>query len=332
MSAPLRVAVIGAGLMGRWHADAAARNGARIVAVADPNPARCQALARRHGASAFDGLPAALNAGPPDIVHLCTPAGTHRALATSALEAGAHVLAEKPLAPDAAGTSALFELARREKRLLCPVHQFLFQRGVLSAGRAIETRIAPLLHLDYTACSAGGSGRSQQEIDDISLDILPHPLSLVRRLLGQPLRDLALEAARASAGELRVTGHSGQRSVSLLISMGGRPTSSSMRLIGGGGTIHLDLFHGFAVVERGATSRAQKIAHPLLLAGATMGAAVWNLGSRAVQREPAYPGLRELVRRFFAAVRGNEPCPITAEEALDVARARDAVIRAIGPT
>ncbi|MDQ6888400.1 MAG: Gfo/Idh/MocA family oxidoreductase [Gemmatimonadota bacterium] len=327
-AAPLRVAVIGAGLMGRWHADAAVRNGARIVAIADPDPSRAAVLARRYGAAGRDGLPAILREGAPDVVHLCTPLGTHQALAAAALRAGAHVLVEKPLSHDAASTRELLDLAQRQRRILCPVHQFLFQSGVLRAGR-VTGDIAPLLHIDATICSAGGAGLPQEERDRIAVDILPHPLSLVTRFLGTPLAAVRWVVSRPRGGELRLAGGGGESTVSILVSMGGRPTANEMRIIGERGTIHLDLFHGFAVIERGGTSRARKIARPFSLAASSLGAASWNLSRRLLRREAAYPGLLELVRRLYGAVRAGEDSPISVHETLDVAAARDAVLSAM---
>jgi hypothetical protein len=131
---------------------------------------------------------------------------------------------------------------------------------------------------------------------------------------------------RAAPGELRVSATSGAATMSALVSMSGRPTTNSLRVIGARGTAHADLFHGFAVVETGAVSRTRKIVHPFVLAGATLGAAAVNLSRRAFVRESAYPGLRELVAAFHAAVRGGAPSPISPSQTLDIARARDAVL------
>jgi hypothetical protein len=73
-------------------------------------------------------------------------------------------------------------------------------------------------------------------------------------------------------------------------------------------------------------SRRRKVAHPFLLAGGTLWSAAANLAARAARREPAYPGLRELVSRFYAAVRYDTEPPVAAAETLAVAAARDALL------
>src|SRR5262245_19238381 len=115
-----RVAIVGAGLMGRSHAQAAARAGGGIVAVVDLDPARGARLASRYaGSKAVTALDAVL--GEVDLVHLCTPGASHAALAREALEAGRHALVEKPLAPAADETLSLLDLAAERRVLLCPV-------------------------------------------------------------------------------------------------------------------------------------------------------------------------------------------------------------------
>ena len=66
-----------------------------------------------------------------------------------------------------------------------------------------------------------------------------------------------------------------------------------------------------------------------MLAGATLAHGFGNLTRRAVARESAYPGLRELVAEFYAAVRDATPPPISAQRILDIALARDVLIRAV---
>ena len=111
--------------------------------------------------------------------------------------------------------------------------------------------------------------------------------------------------------------------ISLLVSMSGRPTTSRLQLIGARGTTAVDLFHGFAVTHGGAVSRRRKMAQPFVQAGATALAAGANLFCRASRGEPAYPGLCRLIGEFYQAISLCGVCPIEPEETLAVARAWD---------
>lgn len=95
---PLRLAVIGAGFIGRTHLKAiAAEPGAEIAAIADPLPAAGE-VAAAYGVDRFDDYRTMLDAVRPDGVVIATPTELHLEPTLAALEAGAHVLLEKPIA------------------------------------------------------------------------------------------------------------------------------------------------------------------------------------------------------------------------------------------
>lgn len=321
-----RAIVVGAGLMGRWHAHALGRLGLPIAAIVDPELDRARALASKHaGARAADRLEACLEENPGAVVHICTPPETHGDITRTALEAGCHALVEKPLAPESALTSELFDQAQSAGRLLCPVHQFPFMRGVLRA-RSLVTTIAPIRHVEHIAFSAGAAGLDAEGHDRIAADIVPHSFSLFSCFLGIAPDEIDWELMRPAPGEIRAQGLAGEATASITISMGGRPTTNRLVIVGERGTLHVDLFHGFCVVESPSVSRLRKIAEPFSLSSKTFLAAGLNLLARTIQREPAYPGLRELIRQFYAAAAGAEPPPIAPAETLAIARARDRFI------
>jgi predicted dehydrogenase len=325
-SQPFGVVVVGAGLMGRWHAHAASRSGGRILNVVDPDLSRARALANRYaGCGATTSLDAALSDSRPQTVHLCTPTDTHEVLTRQALEAGCHVLVEKPLAPTLATTRELLDLASARRLLLCPVHQFIFQRGMLRTS-AWLSELGDVRHIDTVICSAGAEGLSPAGRDQVAIDVLPHPLSLLARLLGQRFRQLAWHLDRPADGELRLSGSASGVSAGVLVSMSGRPTMNLLRVIAERGCVHGDLFHGFATIERGSVSRAHKTVRPFAVSGANLVAAAANLTRRVVSSEYAYPGLTELVGRFAKAVAEGGASPVSAEETLAVAEARDAIV------
>lgn len=314
----IRAAIVGAGLMGRWHARELQRAGGELVGVADLDRGAAERLAREPGERSLD----ALLERRPDVVHVCTPPDSHAELVERSLGAGAHVLCEKPLAPDAAATERLLALAAERRLLLCPVHQYLFQSGFERTVAALPG-LGPLLHADVTACSAGGEGRHSAELDEVVAENVPHALAVLERLLPGGVGELAWDVRRPRSGELRATATAGEATVSLLVSLAGRPTANALRLTGTGGTAHLDFFHGFATIEGDGVSRARKVTHPFALAGATAACAAANLARRAARGEPAYPGLRALIALLYAAIQTGGASPIPPEEILAVARARD---------
>lgn len=324
----LRVAIVGAGAMGYWHSRAARRLGSQVVAVVDPDAKRAMGLARVCRASAALTEMPAPDANDLDAVHICSPASTHVMLVSKALEAGIHVLVEKPLAGSAEETKRLLTLAQRQNLILCPVHQIAFQAGVGDARQAC-LELDKLCAIDFRIYSAGGAGRSPAEMDAIIADILPHPFSVLRKLWPQASWEPdRWSVTRPRSGELLVAGNHAGALLSLSVSMYARPTCFEMTVYGRDGAIALDFFHGFAIRYNGKVSRLSKILRPFGSSLKLFRISSINLIGRALRGEIAYPGLQQLTNHFYDAVRGIAPSPISFDDAMAVAIARDTVLAA----
>jgi predicted dehydrogenase len=309
--------------MGRWHAWAAERAGGLAPAVADIDGAAATRLAAHYkGAQAFSDVEKMLRETKLDVLHVCSPPDTHYHIAELAINTGLSVIIEKPLTPRAIETEILFERAESRGVMICPVHQFLFQDGTIHARSSLP-RIGRMVHLQGSFCSAGGAGQSDEQLDAIAADVLPHPLSLMQAFLPTGLPESGWEIARPCGGELRVSGEASGISLSIFISMRARPTLCSFQIFGVDGTIHMDMFHGYAVVEPGKVSRLRKMIHPFDLSIRTLSAAATNLAWRTIQWQPAYPGLERLVTAFYQSARAGAESPITRADVMAVARVRD---------
>ncbi len=107
----VRIALVGAGLIGRRHAEAiAAVPGVLLSAVADPSEAGCE-VAVAQGARHFDTLGDMIATDRPDGVILATPNHLHVEGALDCISAGLPVLVEKPLATDLAGAERIVAAA-----------------------------------------------------------------------------------------------------------------------------------------------------------------------------------------------------------------------------
>ena len=97
----LRVGVVGAGFIGRVHAEAARRAGALVVGVSASTRATTKDAVERLGAErGFVDADELVVSPDIDVVHVCTPNHLHGPLAHAAIAAGKHVVCEKPLALD----------------------------------------------------------------------------------------------------------------------------------------------------------------------------------------------------------------------------------------
>ncbi len=106
------VAVAGTGFIGPVHVEAVRRLGHRVVGVLGSSPAKARAAADVLGVpAAYDDFTALLADPAVEVVHLATPNRHHFAQAKAVLEAGRHVIVEKPLAMTGAETAELVRLA-----------------------------------------------------------------------------------------------------------------------------------------------------------------------------------------------------------------------------
>jgi predicted dehydrogenase len=322
----LRVGIAGAGLMGKWHARAAEKAGGKIVYIADLDKNQAAHLTANYSeAQSLGDVTEMLNQKSLDVLHVCTPTESHRSIAEQAIKAGVNLFIEKPLASSARETIYLYDLASKNSVRICPVHQFVFEHCVKKAVNLIP-RIGQVIHLQATICSAGGKGLTTEYLDSIAADILPHPLSLFQTLLDRVLPEEDWRIFRPRPGELRISGMVQEISLSIFVSMNSRPTTNSFQIIGTEGTIHLDLFHDFAVLETGKVSRARKVFRPFGFAVRNFSAAACNLMRRTVRLEPAYPGLQQLIHSFYQSIREDSELPIASERAINVASVRDYLI------
>jgi UDP-N-acetyl-2-amino-2-deoxyglucuronate dehydrogenase len=101
MTGTVRLGVVGCGAISHWHLDAIDRAGVPITVTAaiDPDATQAGRIAQRTGASTYPSLRAALADRPFDAVLIAIPHHLHEAIAIEALDAGLHVMLEKPLAP-----------------------------------------------------------------------------------------------------------------------------------------------------------------------------------------------------------------------------------------
>jgi len=171
MAEPVRVAVVGSGYFGRFHANHYARNPrAKLVAVVDTDPERARAVAAEFGAEpAFDYRSIL---GKVDAASVAVPTPLHYEIASSLIESGVHVLVEKPLTDGEESGAKLASLAEARKAVLQVGHIERFS----SAYRTLAKVIAdPLYFESYRIAPWKNRG---VEVDVI-LDLIIHDIDMI---------------------------------------------------------------------------------------------------------------------------------------------------------
>src|SRR5256885_2030607 len=122
---PVRVAVVGAGAIGRVHAQAVLRTAeAALVAVVDTDAAAAASAAAEAGCRHFTSIDALIAAEDCDAAIVCTPPSSHRELSLALMEAGISVLCEKPLAIDLDSALLMIDAAERHGVILTMASKF----------------------------------------------------------------------------------------------------------------------------------------------------------------------------------------------------------------
>ena len=301
----LRVGIVGAGLMGHWHARYAQRCGAKIAAVVDPFQANLSRFQDRFpNATAFATLDKLLLQTPVDIVHICSPSATHYDLTLAALNSKVSVLCEKPICANVSEAKHLVEIGKTMEVSLAPVHQLAEQPGFEHILNH-KDRIGSLVMVSHLICSHGGDGKTAAERRRILQEILPHSAYLLFRFLGSSEPIDSLRVVRLTDDSLSLNCTHKDLLVNVDICLKGRPARNEFVAIGSDGSAFIDLFHGFARFENLRSGKAGKLLRPFVNSCATLTNAFSNLAFRVVRREAAFPGLLNTVDRFYKATKSH---------------------------
>jgi UDP-N-acetylglucosamine 3-dehydrogenase len=182
----LRVAVIGAGEMGRLHARVAVESDyTELDAIVDPEPA-AERVAYERRARWLTTVDELVDGSLPDIAVVSTPTSQHASVAEILIDAGVHVLVEKPIASTLDEAVALIAAARAQGVTLAIGHVERFNPAVQelearlherALGRVFQVHARRLSPFPLRVGDAG-----------VALDLATHDLDVMCLLAGTPLR------------------------------------------------------------------------------------------------------------------------------------------------
>ena len=192
----MRTAVIGAGYLGRFHAQKyASLPGSTLVGVADPSSQAREAVAAALGVRPFADYRELL--GAVDAVSIVTPTPLHYETAKAFLEAGAHVLVEKPMTATIAEAESLIDLARSTGRVL--------QVGHLERFNAAVQAVQPALKVPRFIESARLAPFKQRGTDvNVVLDLMIHDIDLILSIVRSPVVSVDAIGSSVFSGEIDI--------------------------------------------------------------------------------------------------------------------------------
>lgn len=191
MSDNIKVAVIGAGMMGKNHLKTyKALPGVELVGVYDIFPEACKAAAENFGIKAFSSLEEV--AANVEAVSVVTTSVTHAEVGEFFLNKGIHCLMEKPLACSEEECRILIDAARKNNVVLLVGHIEQFNPAVEQMHKILSdsTRIRSLTAQRMSAAS----GRITDV--DVSMDLMIHDIEVIQSLVKSPVANVQASAVK----------------------------------------------------------------------------------------------------------------------------------------
>jgi predicted dehydrogenase len=332
----LKICIVGAGFAARLvHLPGYAASRAPIAAICDLDAARAQQLADQHRIpKVYSDWHEMLDAEQPDLVSVCLPNALHRDVTIGALEAGAHVLCEKPLATSVAEAHEMFDAARKAGRVLMAAQLYRYEPPVRAIKRVVESgALGEIYHVEVDAMRRlgiptwGMFHQKSASVGGAMFDIGVHMLDQAIWLIGNP---------KPAAVSAIVQRHFGQRpEIAKILGNTWDPEKFDVE----------DFSVAFVRFENGMTmvlrtswaAHIEKSVFSIRLLGTEGGAtteppALFHTRN-GVLADETYNTLRpantnELqMRAFLSALRGERELPVKEEETMNVQRILNAAYR-----
>jgi predicted dehydrogenase len=336
----VKAAIIGAGAIAQQHIAALQWLGCESIVVCDRSRAIAEATSERFSLrNWYTDYEHMLDVARPDVVHVTTPPDSHVSLARTALESGAHVVVEKPIAVTYSHWTELRQFAEPLQQWLLEDQNYIFNRPVQTVLGLIECgEFGEVVHLDVCCCLAIGKRGSvfvDQNVD--------HP---ARRLPGGPIGDFLTHLASVAwvfvgahravrtlwskrnpesslpSDEMRALVNTDRATATLCFSANGQPDGFWIRVQGTRMTAVMNLFEGTLWNER--SRQGPRPLTPLyngLASAWSMGAGTAaSLRRKLSARPSSYEGLWELIRRTYEGLEKGLLPPVSKRQIDDVQR------------
>jgi UDP-N-acetylglucosamine 3-dehydrogenase len=182
---PLRVGVVGTGVIGQAHARIFSElPTATLVGAADIDLSKAEAVAQRTGGRAFPSLDALLEAGV-QAVSIAVPTDLHTEVALRCIEAGCAVLVEKPIAGDIPGARAIIDAAEAAGTVLMVGHVERFNPAAVALKEVLASERLISVHITRV-----GPFPPRMSKIGVVIDLAVHDIDLVRWLTGEDIAEL----------------------------------------------------------------------------------------------------------------------------------------------
>jgi predicted dehydrogenase len=289
----LRVGVVGVGVMGFNHARAVkTMDGVELTGVLDADLERAGKTAADLACRRFVSLEEMID-GDLDCAIVAAPNALHKAVGCALLEAGVHVLMEKPIAPTLEDAQTLIDVARAKDRVLMVGHIERFNPAVQATKKACQGE-------DIISITINRVGPFPPRMSDVGvvIDLGVHDIDIVRMIAGAEISDVQamLSSTRAQREDTALLQFRTTNNIIAQVNTNWTTPYKlrTLQVATQGRFIHADLMTRQVVEYRDYQSDGSFRSRPLFV--------------------PMADPLRDELSAFFAAVRAGGPAPITGED------------------
>ncbi len=306
----LRVAVVGVGYLGRFHAQKyAALERCELFAVADSRPGPGSAVAQELGTRAVGDYRELL--GKVDAVSIVTPTAAHCEIALAFLESGAHVLVEKPITETVAQAQRLISAARRAGRVLQVGHLERFNPTIVAAEPQLR---APR----FIDCQRLAPFRERGTDVNVVLDLMIHDLDIVQSIVGSDIAHIDAVGTPVFSSEIDIANarirFANGCVANATASRVSLKTERKLRIFQDDAYLSLDLQQKILTVIRKQPVAAGEARLPV-----------------TIDEQSFEPGdaLRSEIEAFLASCRGERPVVVSGEDGMRALQTAVAIAAAV---
>ncbi|MBN2186599.1 MAG: Gfo/Idh/MocA family oxidoreductase [Dehalococcoidia bacterium] len=341
----LKGGIVGCGGAASIYHMPAFRNlkGIRIVAACDRREQAALETARRFGIPrTYGDISQMLEREKLNFVDICSPPQTHFQVCMEAMEAGLHVLVEKPMAFSVSEADKMVSVSRKNEVKLCVIHNLLFTPVVQKAKHLVDSgAIGDLTGVEVKILSRGDGAISKEEHwchclpGGIFGEFAPHALYLASAFLGTINSARAIAMKHSSfpwviADELKVMLEAENGLGAFTISCNSPRPSLTMDIFGTKRVLHLNNFAMTLIQHESGSYRIPDLLFDELKSGLRLTTGAVSSMLRVASSRRWYEiGHRVLIRKFLESVTGNMDPPVTGEDGRETLRILEDICRQV---